>query len=100
MFQGPDNWAELTWQQKRDIRLEGWARRVGIKFDSPEAEKNYKARTARLAKAVRMEIPDRVPCMVPTGWFPAINARITLKEAMHDPEKMKWAWLKFVDEYD
>ena len=73
MFQGPDNWAELTWQQKRDIRLEGWARRVGIKFDSPEAEKNYKARTARLAKAVRMEIPDRVPCMVPTGWFPAIN---------------------------
>ena len=47
-----------------------------------------------------MEIPDRVPCMIPTGWFPAKNAGITLKEAMYDPEKMKWAWLKFVDEYD
>jgi len=100
MLQRPDNWAELSWQQKRDIRLERWASGRGIKFDSPEAEKNYKARTTRLAKAVRMEIPDRVPCMVPTGWFPAINAGITLKEAMYDPEKMKWAWLKFVDEYD
>ena len=100
MFQRPDNWAELTPQQKRDIRLERWASGEGIKFDSPEAEKNYKARATRLAKAARMEIPDRVPCMVPTGWFPAINAGITLKEAMYDPEKMKKAWLKFVDEYD
>jgi len=100
MFQRPDNWAELTPQQRRDIRLERWASGEGIKFDSPEAEKNYKARTARLAKAAKMEIPDRVPCMVPTGWFPAINAGISLKEAMYDPEKMKRAWLKFVDEYD
>ena len=93
MFQRPDNWAELTPQQRRDIRLERWASGEGIKFDSPEAEKNYKARTARLAKAAKMEIPDRVPCMVPTGWFPAINAGISLKEAMYDPEKMKRAWL-------
>jgi hypothetical protein len=100
MFQRPGNWTELTWQRKRDIRLERWASGEGIKFDSPEAEKNYKARTTRLAKAVKIEIPDRVPCMVPTGWFPAMNAGITLKEAMYKPEKMKWAWLKFVDEYD
>jgi hypothetical protein len=100
MFQRPDNWAELTWQQKRDLRLDKWISGEGIKFDSPQAEKDYKARATRLAKAAKMEIPDRVPCMVPTGWFPAINAGITLKEAMYDPEKMKWAWLKFVDEYD
>ena len=100
MFQRPDNWAELTPHQKRDLRLEEWAGGKGIKFDSPEAEKNYQARATRLAKAAKMEIPDRVPCMIPTGWFPAMNAGITLKEAMYDPEKMKWAWLKFVDEFD
>ncbi len=100
MFQRPDNWAELTWQQKRDLRLDKWISGEGIKFDSPQAEKDYKARATRLAKAAKMEIPDRVPCAVPTGWFPAMNAGITLKEAMYNPEKMKWAWLKFLDEYD
>jgi hypothetical protein len=100
VFTRPDDWAKLTWQQKRDLRLDRWINGEGIKFDSPEAEKNYRARTTRLAKAVKMEIPDRVPCAVPTGWFPAMNAGITLKEAMYNPEKMKWAWLKFVDEYD
>jgi len=100
VFTRSNDWAKLTWQQKRDLRLEKWINGEGIKFDSPEAEKNYKARATRLAKAVKMEIPDRVPCAVPTGWFPAMNAGITLKEALYDPEKMKWAWLKFVDEYD
>jgi len=100
MFRRPENWAELTPQQRRDIRLERWASGAGIKFDSPETEKGYRARATRLAKAARLEIPDRVPCMVPTGWFPAINAGITLKEAMYNPGKMKRAWLKFVDEYD
>jgi len=100
VFKRPDNWTELTWQQKRDLRLDKWISAEGVKFDSPEAEKNYKARATRLAKAVKMEIPDRVPCAVPTGWFPAMNAGITLREVMYNPEKMKWAWLKFVDEYD
>lgn len=99
-FVRPDNWAELTWQQKRDRRLEHWISGPGVQFVSPEAAQNYKARATRLAKAVKMEIPDRVPCAVPTGWFPVMNAGITLKEVMYDPEKMKWAWLKFVDEYD
>ena len=100
MFKKPQNWSELTWQQKRDERFRQWINPDDVNFVSPEAEKNYKARATRLAKAAKLEIPDRVPCMVPTGWFPAMNARITLKEAMYDPEKMKWAWLKFVDEYD
>ncbi len=100
MFERPDNWNELTWQEKRDRRFDRWIDMVDITFDSPEAKKQYKERATRLAKAAKMEIPDRVPCMLPAGWFPAMNAGITLKEAMYDPEKMKWAWLKFLDEYD
>ena len=100
MFKRPANWAKLTWQQKRDMRFDRWIKAEGVKFVSKEAEKNYKARATRLAKAAKMEIPDRVPCMIPTGWFPAKNAGITLKEVMYNPELMKRVWLKFVDEYD
>ncbi|MCJ7605837.1 MAG: hypothetical protein MUO19_07390, partial [Dehalococcoidales bacterium] len=100
MFKKPDNWNGLTWQEKRDLRLESWINPADVQFVSQEAAANYKARATRLARAAKMEIPDRVPCAVPAGWFPAMNAGITLKEAMYDPDKMKWAWLKFVDEFD
>ena len=80
MFTRPANWAKLTWQQKRDLRFKSGLSGEGIRFISKEAEKNYKARATRLAKAAKMEIPDRVPCMIPTGWFPARNAGVTLKE--------------------
>lgn len=100
MFVRPENWAQLTWQQKRDLRLNHWISAPGIKFVNKAAEEGYKARATRLAKAVKMELPDRVPCMIPTGWFPAQNAGVTLKKVMYDPKLMKKVWLKFVDEYD
>jgi hypothetical protein len=100
MFQRPYNWGQLTWQQKRDRRLDKWINPTDVKFVSRDAKKGYKARTTRLAKAAKMEIPDRVPGMVPTGNFPAWNAGIPLKQVMHDPALMKKVWLKFVDEFD
>jgi hypothetical protein len=100
VFTRPDNWKDLTWQQKRDLRLNYWMSAPGVKFDSKEAERTFKARAARLAKAAKMELPDRVPCMLPTGWFPAKNAGVNLKEVMYNPELMKKVWLKFVDEYE
>ncbi|MGD1118076.1 MAG: uroporphyrinogen decarboxylase family protein [Dehalococcoidales bacterium] len=100
MFKRPDNWTNLTWQQRRDLRLNHWISAPDVKFANKEAEKGYKDRATRLARATKMEIPDRVPCMIPTGWFPAWNAGVTLKQCMYDPELMKQVWLKFVDEYD
>jgi hypothetical protein len=100
MFKRPENWASLTWQEKRELRLQHWISAPGVKFVNKDTEKGYKARATRLAKAAKMELPDRVPCMIPTGWFPAYNAGIPLKKVMYDPELMKKVWLKFVDEYD
>jgi hypothetical protein len=100
MFTRPDNWASLTWQQKRELRLNHWIKAEDVKFVSKQAEQGYKDRATRLAKAVKMEIPDRVPCMIPTGWYPAKNAGVPLKKVMYDPALMKKVWLKFVDEYD
>jgi hypothetical protein len=100
MFIRPENWSAMDWRQKRDLRLEGWINPRDVKFVSKEAQEGYKARTTRLAKAAKMEIPDRVPGMVPAGNFPAWNARVPLKKVMYDPALMKKVWLKFVDEYD
>ncbi len=100
MFTRPDNWKDLTWQQKRDLRLNQWIKAEDIKFVNEPAKKEYQARATRLAKAVKMEIPDRVPCMIPTGWYPVQNAGVTLKKVMYDPALMKKVWLKFVDEFD
>jgi len=100
MFKKPENWDKLDRKQKRELRLNHWMSAPGIKFLNKDAEKGYKARCLRLAQAAKMEIPDRVPCMIPTGWFPAYNAGVTLKSVMYDPELMKKVWLKFVDEYD
>jgi hypothetical protein len=100
MFTRPDNWKDLTWQQKRDLRLNQWIKAENVKFVSKQTENDYKARATRLAKAVKMEIPDRVPCMIPTGWYPAKNAGVPLKKVMYDPALMKKVWLKFVDEFD
>jgi uroporphyrinogen-III decarboxylase len=99
MFQRPENWPDLTWQARRDLRLERWIN-PDIEFVSPQAAEDYRARATRLARAAKMEIPDRVPCMVPAGNFPAMNAGITFREAVYEPEKMRRAWLKFLDEYD
>jgi hypothetical protein len=57
VFKRPDNWAKLTWQQKRDLRLNRWISGEGIKFVNKDAAKGYKARATRLAQAVKMEIP-------------------------------------------
>ncbi|OGO31663.1 MAG: hypothetical protein A2Z29_02070, partial [Chloroflexi bacterium RBG_16_56_11] len=100
MFTRPDNWAGLTWQQKRDVRLDRWINPGDVRFVSRAAERDYRARATRLAKAAKLEIPDRVPCMVPAGFFPAMHAGITFKEAVYEPEKMRAAWLKFLDDFD
>ncbi len=76
MFERPYNRNELTWQQRREARFDRWINPADVEFDSPEAEKLYKERATRLAKAAKLEIPDRVPCMLPAGWFPAMNAGI------------------------
>ena len=92
-------WEELTWQEKREERFKRWLS-PDIKFASKEAEKLYKERTTRFIKAIKLEEPDRVPCMLPSGFFPAYYAGYTLKDVMYDYEKLKKAYLKFIAEFD
>ncbi len=92
-------WSEMTWQEKREERFKRW-QSPNVKFRSKEAEKLYKERTTRFIKAIKLEEPDRVPCMLPSGVYPAYYAGYTIREVMYDFEKLKKAYLKFVDEFD
>jgi uroporphyrinogen-III decarboxylase len=47
-----------------------------------------------------MQQPDRVPCILPAGQFPAPYAGITVRTAMYDYEEMKRAWRKFLYDFD
>jgi uroporphyrinogen-III decarboxylase len=93
-------WSEMTWQEKRETRFNKWLAAEGVKFASPRAEKKYKTRATRMIKAFKMEIPDRVPVHIPTGAIVAYNAGITLKEALYEYDKIKPAYLKFLNDYD
>jgi uroporphyrinogen-III decarboxylase len=92
-------WKDMTWQEKREERFKRWLS-PNVKFRSKEAEKLYKERATRFIKAIKLEEPDRVPCMLPSGVYPAFYAGYTIREVMYDFEKLKKAYYKFVDEFD
>jgi hypothetical protein len=48
MRKKPDNWNELTPEEKRTMRLDAWVSAEGIRFDSPEAEAKYKEQVTLL----------------------------------------------------
>lgn len=94
-----ENWSALTPEQKREERFKRWLS-PDIVFNSPEAEKLYKERTTRFIKAIKLEEPDRVPVLLPSGFFPAYYAGMNLQTVMYDYDKLKEAWLKFINEFE
>jgi len=98
-MEGVENWEKLTWQEKREERFKRWLS-PAVKFNSKEAERLYKERTTRFIKAIKLEEPDRVPCMLPSGVFPVHYAGYTLRDVMYDFTKLKKAYLKFIAELD
>ena len=70
----------MTLQEKREERFKRWLNPKNIKFASPKAENLYIARVTRFIKAIKMEVPDRVPCILPTGYFPAYYAGVTFRD--------------------
>jgi len=60
----------------------------------------YKERVTRFIKAIKLEKPDRVPVMLPAGFYPAYYAGGTLKTVMYDYDELKRAWLKFLNDFE
>jgi uroporphyrinogen-III decarboxylase len=93
-------WSLLTPEQKRGERLKKWLSAPGIEFVSPEAKERYAIKANRIVKAINLEEPDRVPCQIPAGSFPAYYAGYDLKRVMYDLEAMRTAMIKFFTDFD
>jgi hypothetical protein len=87
-------WAEMTSEQKRAWRIERW-RNPDVAWSSPEAEAEYKARVDRIAAAIRLDKPDRVPIHLDIGFWPAHSAGLSPYEAMNHARRAAKAWKEF-----
>ncbi len=53
-----------------------------------------------MIKAIKMEIPDRVPVHLTSGAIIAYNAGFTLNDVLYDYSKIIPAWTKWLQDYD
>jgi hypothetical protein len=68
-----------------------------LRFQSPQAEANYKASITRIKDAIQLKkSPDRVPVTILPSMFPFINAGMTVQEAMYDYDKCVAGFKKFI----
>ncbi len=100
MANKPENWSEMTPEQKRAYRLENF-RKSGenIQFVSPEAEKAYDVRLNRLIDVYNLRKPDRVPLNISAGNLPLTMAGLNMHTAFYEPQKAIDASTKFNEKY-
>jgi hypothetical protein len=85
MSEKPNNWNQLTAEEKRRLRLDAWVRGDGIQFESLEVQKNYRKRAQRFRDALEMEkVPDRVPIAGLGGAFIFRRLGVPQKSTMYD----------------
>jgi len=98
----PDNWNELTPEEKRKIRLDAWVSGEGIEFDSPEAEEQYKTRAALFRDAVELKKPPaRVPVAGLGGGYALERAGVKQKATFYDDwDEASEAVITFHEDFD
>lgn len=80
-------WKALTPEEKLQQRFAAWSAAEGIKFASPEAEREYRARVKRFIDVVNLKEPDRVPISPISGSFAVGYYGYTERDVMYDAEK-------------
>src|SRR4030043_1157420 len=86
----------MTADEKKNDLISKWLSPPGIKFNSPDAEKDYKARVQRILDAINLKKPDRVPVFPMLGFFPAYYAGYTPYDVMYDYDKLMSSFSKYV----
>ena len=100
MANKPENWVEMTPEQKRAHRLENFSKSgQNVQFVSPEAEKNYEIRVKRLLAVYSLQKPDRVPLNINAGNLPLTMAGLNNYDAFYNSEKAMEASMKFNEKY-
>ena len=96
----PQNWAEITPEEKRAYRLELFQKSVdNINFISPESKTAYSARLQRTIDVLNLREPDRIPVDLPYGNLPLIMYGQSVHTAMYEPKTALAAYDRFNREY-
>ena len=93
-------WQDLTPAQKREQRFQRWLSPENVNFVSPAAGQAYRERVTRFIDTINLREPDRVPVVLPSAYFPAYYAGMDLHTVMYDYEKLRLAWLKFMEDFE
>jgi len=95
-------WSDMTPAEKQEALFQQWlspkdAEGKPLKFQSPQAEKDYKERATRIKDAVQLKkTPDRVPVLPMLSFFPTYYAGVSPREAMYDYDKLAKAGKKYL----
>lgn len=87
-------------EQRREERFKRWLSPSDAPFPSPDVEKSYRERVTRFIRAIKLEEPDRVPVMLPSGFFPAPYSGTSFGTVMYDYDELRRAWTKFLRDFD
>lgn len=93
-------WKDLSAEEKRKERFRHWLSPSNVTFVSPEAEQAYRERVNRFIKVINLQEPDRVPVMLPSGFFPATYAGSSFKTVMYHYDELRRAWLRFLQDFE
>jgi hypothetical protein len=94
------NWKDMPAAEKRESRFRKWLAAEGIQFESPEAEKNYKAAITRFWNIAELDkIPDRIPIMALGTFMQTQVYNVSPYEAMYDVDKMLATQMRFLNDY-
>jgi uroporphyrinogen-III decarboxylase len=91
-------WEQMTPDERKTDLCNKWLSPPGAKYETPDAEKNYKARAQRILDAMNLKKPDRVPIFPMFGFFAAYYAGYTPYDVMYDYDKLDKAFTKYIVE--
>ncbi len=93
-------WADMSPTERREERFKTWLSAAGVTFASGEAEQAYRIRVTRFIRTISLQEPDRVPVILPAGFFPASYANKTFKTVMYDYDELSQSWLTFLHDFE
>ena len=93
----PDDWGELTPDQRLEYRLDAW-QNVPIEFASPEVAQSYRDRVQLYRDVIALKKPATVPIAPWIGLLPFRYFGHTAKQAYYDYEIFKGDWYRFHEE--
>jgi len=96
----PDNWFQMSGDEKYNHLSTSWASTEGKPFASPEIEAAYRRRAQRWLDVVALKKPDRVPSYFLNGEFATNYAGCKPSVRFYDQEKTAEAVYQFHQDFN